>query len=283
MHNLEADATNRMINLGVEMMSAGFKLGGGLAKEVLLATLEKIKENDANKIGLTSLKGLLKSKEELNVVNLSKEHLDFFKRESKKLGIGFSSVTSKDNDMAKIIYKTKDVNLVKNLMAEILEKTKNEKGIVTLSEDKLFGMLDKIDFKGNDDNIYRYFVESIERDKAVAIKDLLLINNIKSDVVVNSIGKNDTLNVDYKVDLADKDKTIEIIDSCKGRSIEDIVREINEKSKVKNKDKVEEVKEEKKIPLKQQIEKVDKQLKSNNEKANAEKRKSKNKSKDKDR
>lgn len=283
MHNLEADATNRMINLGVEMMSAGFKLGGGLAKEVLLATLEKIKENDANKIGLTSLKGLLKSKEELNVVNLSKEHLDFFKRESKKLGIGFSSVTSKDNDMAKIIYKTKDVNLVKNLMAEILEKTKTEKDANNLTEDKLFGILDKIDFKGNDENIHRYLIPSIEREKASAIKDLLLISGIKNDIVINSIGENNILNVDYKVDLSDKDKTIEIIDSCKGRSIEDIVREINEKSKVKNKDKVEEVKEEKKIPLKQQIEKVDKQLKSNNEKANAEKRKSKNKSKDKDR
>lgn len=284
MYNLEGDATNKMVNLGVDMMNSGFKLGGTLAKETLLIVLEKVKETQENKVGLTSVKKLLKSKDELNVVNLGKEHLDFFKSEAKRLGVGFASIGDKEADSVKIIYKTKDVNLIKNIMHDILDKTKAESTKEEINDKGLFNLLSKIDFKEHDENAYRHEVSNIDKNKALAIKDLLFLKGINNDAVVKNVQDNGKLTLDYKVNEADKEKAIDIIDKNKDKTIEEISNEINKIKKERGiENEVAPEVEKRKVPLKEQIENVDRQMKANIEKANAEKDKKKSKSKDKER
>lgn len=284
MYNLEGDATNKMVNLGVDLVNSGFKLGGTLAKETLLIVLEKVKETKENKVGLTSVKKLLKSKDELSVVNLGKEHLDFFKREAKRLGVGFASVGDKETDSIKIIYKTKDVNIIKNIMQDILDKTKAESVKEEINDKGLFNLLNKIDFKEHDEKAYRHEVGNIDKNKALAIKDLLLRKGINNDAVVKNVQDNGKLTLDYKVNEADKEKAIDIIDKNKDKTIEEISNEINKIKKERGvESEVAPEVEKRKIPLKEQIENVDRQMKANIEKANAEKDKKKSKSKDKER
>lgn len=283
MYNLEGDATNKMVNLGVDLMNSGFKLGGTLAKETLLIVLEKVKETKENKIGLTSVKKLLKSKDELSVVNLGKEHLDFFKREAKRLGVGFASVGDKEADSVKIIYKTKDVNIIKNIMQDILAKAKAESVKEEINDKGLFNLLNKIDFKEHDEKAYRHEVSNIDKNKALAIKDLLLLKGINNDAVVKNVQDNGKLTLDYKVNEADKEKAIDIIDKNKDKTIEEISNEINKIKKERGiENEVAPEVEKRKVPLKEQIENVDRQMKANIEKANAEKDKKKSKSKSKD-
>lgn len=284
MYNLEGDATNKMVNLGVDLMNSGFKLGGTLAKETLLIVLEKVKETKENKVGLTSVKKLLKSKDELSVVNLGKEHLDFFKREAKRLGVGFASVGDKEADGVKIIYKTKDVNIIKNIMQDILNKAKAESVKEEINDKGLFNLLNKIDFREHDEKAYRHEVSNIDKNKALAIKDLLLLKGINNDAVVKNVQDNGKLTLDYKVNEADKEKAIDIIDKNKDKTIEEISNEINKIKKERGiENEVAPEVEKRKVPLKEQIENVDRQMKANIEKANAEKDKKKSKSKDKER
>lgn len=288
MYNLEGDATNKMVNLGVDLMGSGFKLGGSLAKETLLLVLEKVKETQENKVGLTSVKKLLKSKDELNVVNLGKEHLDFFKKEAKRLGVGFASIGDKESNGVKVIYKTKDVNIIKSIMQDILDKTKAESIKEEINDKSIFNLLSKIDFKEHDEKAYRHEVTNIDKNKALAIKDLLSLKGINNDAIVKNVLDNGKLTLDYKVDEADKEKAIDIIDKNKDRTVEEISNEINRLRREKGMEKGVEKEvapevEERKVPLKEQIENVDRQMKANIEKANAEKDKKKSKSKDKER
>ena len=51
MYNLEGDATNKMVNLGVDLMNSGFKLGGTLARKPFLTYLEKERRRKKIQVG----------------------------------------------------------------------------------------------------------------------------------------------------------------------------------------------------------------------------------------
>ena len=112
---------NQTMHIAMKVLETGAKLGGEIAKTVLLTALEKVKETKENKTGLTILKNLLKSKEELGVIKINKDNLSEFKSKAKKLGVTFASISSENSNEVKIMYKTRQTNQVKECLMEMLE------------------------------------------------------------------------------------------------------------------------------------------------------------------
>lgn len=255
MNSVGDDAANKLINLSIELGRVGIAAGGQLAKEILLAVLQKVKETEENRTGLMSAKKLLKSKDELAVVDLAKEHLPIFKSLAREMNIPHSIITSKGSNEAKIMYKAKDVEIMKNIMQTILKdvKDKSEKDNLDLKE--IFDMLKNVIFKNpNDDKNMFYETKLNSQEKALALKELLKVSNIKSQVILNNIDKNGRYEVEYMFDEKDKDKATEILDVYKKKTLKEILDEINkisgkeerEEEKPKEEEKGEEEREEEK-------------------------------------
>ena len=119
--------SNQTIHIASKVLETGAKIGGEIAKTVLLTALEKVKETKENKTGLTTLKNLLKSKEELGVIKINKDNLQEFKEKAKSLGVAFASIGSQDSNEVKIMYKTRQTNQVKECLMEMLEHEKANK------------------------------------------------------------------------------------------------------------------------------------------------------------
>ena len=221
-----AQTVNPMLYIGMQAVNVGFKVGGEVAKAMLLVALEKVKETKENKIGLTTLKNLAKSKDELNILSIKKENLDYFKKQCKKVGIPFGAVKG-EGDNVKILYKTKDVNLVKDILTDLLQQEKANK-LDEFQEKTVYDAIsNNMDFKAIDDGFYREEVKGVTNEKATAIGDILRANNIYNDIVVTGVNENDTFNIHYRVNDADKDKAIEIINKNKDKSVEEILNELD--------------------------------------------------------
>ena len=171
------ETVNPMLNIGMYAVNTGFKVGGEVAKTMLLVALEKVKETKENKVGLTSLKNLAKSKDELNILSIKKENLDYFKNQCKKVGIPFGAVKG-DGENVKILYKTKDVNLVKDILTDLLQQEKANK-LDEFQEKAVYDSIsNNMDFKAIDDGFHREEVKGTTNEKATAIGDILRDNNI---------------------------------------------------------------------------------------------------------
>ena len=280
------ETVNPMLNIGMYAVNTGFKVGGEVAKTMLLVALEKVKETKENKVGLTSLKNLAKSKDELNILSIKKENLDYFKKQCKKVGIPFGAVKG-DGENVKILYKTKDVNLVKDILTDLLQQEKANK-LDEFQEKSVYDSIsNNMDFKAIDDGFYRQEVKGTTNEKATAISDILRANNIDNDIVVGGVNEDNTFNIHYKINEKDKDKAIEIINTNKDKSIEEILNELEKLgvNKEQAKDlKVEDVSFKSKIndvkePLDNQIAKAEKQKQQNVKDKQAAKNKNKSKSK----
>lgn len=220
-----SQTVNPMLNIGMQAVNVGFKVGGEVAKALLLAALEKIKETKENKVGLTSLKNLAKSKDELNILSIKKENLDYFKKQCKKVSIPFAAVKG-DGDNVKVLYKSKDVNMVKDILTDLLKQEKANK-LDEFQEKTVYDfMTNNMDFKSMDDNFHREEVKGTTNEKATAIGDILRANNIDNDIVVTGVNEDNTFNIHYKIDEKDKDKAVEIINANKDKSIEEILNEL---------------------------------------------------------
>ncbi len=230
----------------MRILAQGFKLGGEIAKGVLLLTLQKVKENKENKVGIQSLKALLKSKEELSIISLKKENLEAFKTRAKELGFTFATVSSPNSDMVKVMYKSRQVNQIKECLTEMLEHEKANKldevqekneyyeekkehevgnNLDQYQETTVYNQLnDHLDFKSPEDNYTRYSVENVDNEKTSALSDLLKENGIDNDVVVVAVNENNTFNVLFRVNDKDKDKAREILKDNKDKNIDEILK-----------------------------------------------------------
>lgn len=228
-------AVNQLVSVGMYAVNAGFKIGGETAKAVLLVTLEKIKENKQNRAGLRSLKELVKSKDELNILNLKKDQLSYFKKRCKKFQIPFGAVSGPNEDV-KILYKSKDVNMVKDILKDMLTQEKANK-LDELQEMEAYNSINKnMDFNSINDTYYRYNVEKVTNEKATALSSLLKINGIENDIVVRGINEDNSFIVDYRFDKEFKDKASEILNTNKDKEIEEILNEIDKIRKLEYKD-----------------------------------------------
>ena len=72
---------------------------------------------------------------------------------------------------------------------------------------------ENIDIKDiNDKEInYRHKVENIDKDTALILKDELTKNDIKSELIITGINKDNSLNVEYKVKAEHKEKCVKAI------------------------------------------------------------------------
>lgn len=280
------ETVNPMLNIGMYAVNTGFKVGGEVAKAMLLVALEKVKETKENKVGLTSLKNLAKSKDELNILSIKKENLDYFKKQCKKVGIPFGAVKG-DGENVKILYKTKDVNLVKDILTDLLQQEKANK-LDEFQEKTVYDSIsNNMDFKAINDGFHREELKGTTNEKATAIGDILRANNIDNDIVVTGINEDNTFNIHYKINEKDKDKALKIINTNKDKSIEEILNELEKLGvhKEQAKDlKVEDVLFKSKIndgkePLDNQIAKAEKQKQQNAKDKQAAKNKNKSKSK----
>lgn len=280
------ETVNPMLNIGMYAVNTGFKVGGEVAKAMLLVALEKVKETKENKVGLTSLKNLAKSKDELNILSIKKENLDYFKKQCKKVGIPFGAVKG-DGENVKILYKTKDVNLVKDILTDLLQQEKANK-LDEFQEKTVYDSIsNNMDFKAINDGFHREELKGTTNEKATAIGDILRANNIDNDIVVTGVNEDNTFNIHYKINEKDKDKALKIINTNKDKSIEEILNELEKLGvhKEQAKDlKVEDVLFKSKIndgkePLDNQIAKAEKQKQQNAKDKQAAKNKNKSKSK----
>lgn len=280
------ETVNPMLNIGMYAVNTGFKVGGEVAKAMLLVALEKVKETKENKVGLTSLKNLAKSKDELNILSIKKENLDYFKKQCKKVGIPFGAVKG-DGENVKILYKTKDVNLVKDILTDLLQQEKANK-LDEFQEKTVYDSIsNNMDFKAINDGFHREELKGTTNEKATAIGDILRANNIDNDIVVTGVNEDNTFNIHYKINEKDKDKAFKIINTNKDKSIEEILNELEKLGvhKEQAKDlKVEDVLFKSKIndgkePLDNQIAKAEKQKQQNAKDKQAAKNKNKSKSK----
>lgn len=214
-----SQVVNQALMIGMNM---GMKIGGEIAKAVLLTALEKVKETKENKTGLTSLKNLLKSKEELGVVKINKDNLPEFKKRAKKLGVIFASIGSKDSNEVKIMYKTRQTNQVKECLMEMLEHEQANK-LDELQEKSVYDSIDKnMDFPSPDDKLYRHTVDNMTNEKSTMLSDLLKRNGINNDISIVGINEDDTFKLNFIADEKNKDKVMEILEVNKDKSIEEL-------------------------------------------------------------
>lgn len=205
-----------------QFLLQGMKIGGELAKTALLAALEKIKENKQNRVGLISLEELLKSKDELGLIKISKEKMLEFEKSAKELGVVFASVRSKDSDEVKILYKCNQVNQVKECLAEMLEHEAGN-NLDEMQEKAVYDAMDEnLDFPGVNDGYYRHEVDNMTNEKSIMMSDLLIKNGINNDIVVTEVNEGDTFKINFRVDEKHKDKVMEILETNKNKTVEEL-------------------------------------------------------------
>ena len=208
------------VQLADKVLSTGARLGGELAKAVLLTALEKVRETKENKVGITSLKNLLKSKEELGVIKINRNNLQAFKKQAKGLGITFASI-SNGNDV-KIMYKVRQTNQVKECLEEMLEHEQANK-LDAFQEKTVYDELNKhLDFRGINDGYYRHEIKEIDNEKSSELSNYFKSQGVENDIVVNSVNENNTFNILFRVKDKDREKLKELLKENKDLTIEEI-------------------------------------------------------------
>ena len=231
------DAVNLLVNMGV-------RLGGELAKQTLLLALKAIEHHKQNQKGLVKLKTLLRSNENLGVININKDNLADFKKACRKSHIQFGSISN--GDKVKVFYKVSQAEIVKDVLTDILEKEKankidqiaennakkendNNSHIANIednkAETKAYETIEKkLDFETINDENYRFSKESVSNEEATKFKEELEAKGIKTDIVITAVNEDNTFNIAYKVNKKDKDKTEEILEDKEKK----LVKEKNE-------------------------------------------------------
>ncbi|MBY7009326.1 DUF3801 domain-containing protein [Clostridium botulinum] len=244
--NLDQDVANLTAQLTAKSGVEGIKITGKLAKELLNCILEVIKENTKNRTGVMSLKKLVKSNEELQVLKLDKRHLEEFEKRAKDHRIGYAVLNHEEDAEVKIFLKSSQIEIVKSVMEDILKLEKLRKAEMEekISEKKALESLDKLDFKevGEEYSLYRHKVENLNVEKIKYIKQNLEAQNIKSDVSIEEYSKEFNTNPDeliatlqFKVAVPQKDKAVKIIDALKDKSLEEL-KELSKKLAETNKE-----------------------------------------------
>lgn len=241
--DLGQDVTNITANISAKMGMQSIKLAGELAKQVLLLLLEKQKEHQKTQIGEIPLKKLLKSGEELQTIKISKENLEMFQQRAKELGVSFAGITSQEGKEARVIFKSIQINLVKEIMKDLIEE-KSKINEAIQSKDKLISALDRVvDIQKLDEDVYRHEIKDIDIEKVKFIAQKLNQQGIQSDVSVKAIKDNlETVEkeavatVSFNVPSKDRDKASEIINELKEKTLEEL-KEIVVEAKEENKDK----------------------------------------------
>ena len=214
--------SNQTIHIASKVLETGAKIGEELAKAVLLTALEKVKETKENKTGLTTLKNLLKSKEELGVIKINKDNLQEFKEKAKSLGVAFASIGSQDSNEVKIMYKTRQTNQVKECLMEMLEHEQANK-LDEIQEKSVYDSIDKnMDFPSPDDRLYRHTVDNMTNEKSTMLSDLLKRNGINNDISIIGINEDDTFKINFITSEKNKDRVTEILEANKDKSIEEL-------------------------------------------------------------
>lgn len=201
----EGELAKRML---LKATRIGAKLGDKLAKMVLKVAVNRIKENQQNKVGLTSLKKLVNSKEKISLVRLNKTELEAFKEKAKELRITFASVGSKDSDELKILFKSKQEDLVKEVLKDMQEKANK---LDYVEEKKTYDFMANLDFKEIGENLYRH-EEVMNTDQITSMKEELAKKGIDAEVVIKDVVDNDKFKVDFKINHKDREKVKKPLD-----------------------------------------------------------------------
>ena len=206
----------RTLEKAMELVAEGFKLGGELAKQAIVYAIDKAEIRKADKGGLTSLKSLLKSKDAISSFavkdSLREKLIDRFN----DLGIKFSCLDNKELKESRFFVEDGKLPLVKAAMEDIV-KAEELRSKSSAAANRFYKELSEDNFDLRDiateEVVYRYSVNSIDKDTTKTLKEELAKNDIKSEVIVTDINNDDSLNVEFKVNKEDREKCIEIINN----------------------------------------------------------------------
>ena len=278
MINIERDCTNAMVNLGIDAIrdllkisSKGVKLTGDAAKDALLKILEQQKISKENRGGLTAVKNILASKEEIQLLRLNKEHLELLKEKAKEYGVSFGCIGQKEQEQVKIIFKASKVQLMQEVLKDIVEIEKFNKQQAANNEILKEDIIDKVldfDYLGEDN--YRRMVKEKDVDKLISIKESAKHEVKDIEILMDGQG-----NFYFKCSGKYKEKLDKIVDELDKKDLDEIINAAQVKAKGGNN-------EERKVSLKEQLEELDVQIKENVERINTESSKKKNKSNSKE-
>jgi len=234
---LEQDVANITASIVAKSGIEALKISGKLLKELLRLLLDKVKENEKNKAGLISLKKLIKSNEEIQVLRIKKEDMQEFMKRAEGHRISYSALTHNEDATDKIFIKASQVELVKSVMEDIILKNAAKE-----NENSIEKLLEKFDFKeiGEEENIYRHEVKDISLEKAELIYKNLKLENIKTDVSITECSSEYDkdpseliASLEFKVAVPEKDKIVGIIEEMKVKSIEEL-KKLSEQLRVVN-------------------------------------------------
>lgn len=204
----------KTLEMAMALVKEGFKLGGGIAKAGLLLVLDKVKETKKNKAGLVSLKELLRGEDGVSSFTVKDTMRDSLEKQFTEMGIKYGCVENTDSKEVRFFIEDRRLSLVKSILEDMvkneeirLKKESTIKNFVKNVNDE------NIDIKDiNDKEInYRHKVENIDKDTALILKDELTKNDIKSELIITGINKDNSLNVEYKVKAEHKEKCVKAI------------------------------------------------------------------------
>lgn len=117
--NVAAQAMKDTVDKTAEVTA---KATGNIAKmllEMILNRLKQTKEKD--KLGKTNLEEILKSGQEVKMVEMNKADIKDFAKLSKEYGIQFAVIGKKSKDVKSIMFKASDVERVQKALEKLIE------------------------------------------------------------------------------------------------------------------------------------------------------------------
>lgn len=197
---------DELTRVGMEIVVQGTQLTG----EVILKVLESLRDlfekkendnrdfiiNDNTKVGKQTIKDLIKKHKEGVVAiddNVTKEQMNDYAKEFKKLGVDFS-VVKNEKDNFSFFFASKDANVIEKALKNVVEKKsktidankekRTEKetehdSLVELDSEKIKGSLNELRTKGEQlENIYKQLTPE---EKELFIQ----LNNVKIESMDN--------------------------------------------------------------------------------------------------
>lgn len=165
-------------NVSADLFKDGTKVSATVTKEILLALLKNAKKRNEFKSGKVNLKKLINSGQEIKRVTIKNLDLKEFSKKAKSFGIAFTVVRERNNsakDKA-ILFKVGDMELVKKVLEDIIDKKIEIKEIEDSKEKVINNDKEKIKSENDKDN-------SLSDKK----EDLLFENNKENKKTKDSI------------------------------------------------------------------------------------------------
>lgn len=200
------DLATIVANVSADLFKDGTKISATVTKEILLALLKNAKKRNEFKSGKVNLKKLVNSGQEVKRVTIKDSDLKDFSKKAKKFGIAFTVVGEKNNPDKAILFKAGDMELMKKVLEDIIDKKIEIKEApnkeVTSKESKIINNEDKVlnDFslklKEFENQEKFYLVDNENKNKFAEIKNQ---ENFSEISVFDNLAKKESFRIEKQI------------------------------------------------------------------------------------